>query len=238
MSTQIVAMGGGGFSMSQFGAPTNLDRYLLELSGKSSPLVCFAPTASADDPQYINRFLLAYGTLGVRTMVLTLWGGGSAASVARIAEADIVLVGGGHTVNLLALWQAHGVDKAVRARAAAGDVVLAGISAGGACWYEGCVTDSFGDFRPWRGGLGLLPGSFCPHFDGEAERAPAFTDAVATGALLAGYGADDGAGVHYVDGVPTNFVAEAPGQRVYRVMPTDLPTASGVLVEPQEMTVL
>ena len=228
----------GGFSMSPFGAPTNLDRYLVELTGKSSPLVCFAPTASADDPQYINKFLLAYGTLGVRTMVLTLWEGGSAGSVSRLADADLLLVGGGHTVNLMALWQAHGVDAAIRARHDAGDVVLAGVSAGGACWYSGCITDSFGDFRPWRGGLGLVAGSFCPHFDGEAERAPAYTDAVAGGALPGGYGADDGAGVHYVDGVPTNFIAEASGQRVYRVMPSDLPTASGVLVEPQQMTVL
>ena len=55
-------MGGGGFSMSPLGAPTNLDRYLVELTGKSSPLVCFAPTASADDPQYINKFLLAYAS--------------------------------------------------------------------------------------------------------------------------------------------------------------------------------
>ena len=172
MTAHIVAMGGGGFSMSPFGAPTNLDRYLVELTGKSSPLVCFAPTASADDPQYINKFLLAYGTLGVRTMVLTLWEGGSAGSVARLADADLLLVGGGHTVNLMALWQAHGVDAAIRARYAEGEVVLAGVSAGGSCWYTGCITDSFGDFRPWRGGLGLVPGSFCPHFDGEAERAP------------------------------------------------------------------
>lgn len=238
MTAHIVAMGGGGFSMSPFGAPTNLDRYLVELTGKASPLVCFAPTASADDPQYINKFLLAYGTLGVRTMVLTLWEGGSAGSVARLAEADLLLVGGGHTVNLMALWQAHGVDAAIRARHDAGDVVLAGVSAGGSCWYTGCITDSFGDFRPWRGGLGLVPGSFCPHFDGEAERAPSYTEAVADGGLPGGYGADDGAGVHYVDGVPTNFIAEASGQRVYRVLPSDLPTASGVLVEPQQMTVL
>ena len=237
MTAHIVAMGGGGFSMSPFGAPTNLDHYLLELSGKSSPLVCFAPTASADDPQYINKFLLAFGTLGVRTMVLTLWGG-SAPSVERLAEADVVLVGGGHTVNLMALWQAHGVDAALRARYAAGDVVLAGLSAGAACWYEGCITDSFGLLRPWRGGMGLLQGSFCPHFDGEPERAPAYTEAVADGDLPGGYAADDGAAIHYIDRIPSNFVAEAPGQRVYRVMPSDLPTASGVLVEPQEMTLL
>lgn len=228
-------MGGGGFSMSEFKAPTNLDRYLVELTGVASPLVCFAPTASADDPKYVKRFLHAYGTLGVRTMVLTLWGGDTSAAVARLAEADVVLVGAGHTVNLMALWDAHKVTKALKRRYAAGNVVLAGISAGASAWYEGCITDSFGDYRAWRGGVGLVRGSFCSHFN-RSGRAPAFTAAIADGSLPGGYGADDGAGVHYVDGVPTNFVCEQQGQQVYRVMPSDLPTASGVLAEPQEMT--
>ena len=50
--------------------------------------------------------------------------------------------------------------------AADSDVVLAGVSAGAACWFSGCLTDAFGDLRAWRGGMGLLDGSFCPHFDG------------------------------------------------------------------------
>ena len=237
MTTHIVAAGGGGFSMSADGAPTNLDRRIVELAGTRSPLVCFAPTASADDPQYINQFLLAYGTLGVRTMVLTLWNG-SQKSVERLAEADVLLVGGGKTVNLMALWQAHGVDRAIRARIASGDMVLAGVSAGGACWYEGCVTDSFGPVSPWRGGLGLLSGSFCPHFDGESDRAPCYTEAVADGDLPGGFAADDGAAIHYIDGRRHAFIAERPGSHVYAVFPTDSPSASGVLVEPQEMTIL
>jgi dipeptidase E len=237
MTTHIVAMGGGGFSMSEFKAPTNLDRYLLELSGKSSPLVCFAPTASADDPSYIKSFLTAYGTLGVRTSVLTLWEGDTSRAVARLSEADVILAGAGHTVNLMALWDAHKVSKAIKRSYEAGNVVLAGISAGASAFYAGCITDSFGDYRPWRGGIGLVKGSFCSHMDRDG-RAPAYTDAVARGDLPGGYGCDDGAGVHYVDGVPTHFVAEHLGQRVYRVLPSDLPTASGVLVEPQEMTVL
>jgi peptidase E len=59
MTAHIVAMGGGGFATSPLGSPTNFDRYVVELTGKRSPLVCFVPTASADDPQYINRFLVA-----------------------------------------------------------------------------------------------------------------------------------------------------------------------------------
>ena len=85
MTTHILALGGGGFSMSNRGEPTALDRHILDLSGKSSPLVCFAPTAAADDPVYVNRFLAAYSALGVRNMVLTLWQG-AAESVERLSS--------------------------------------------------------------------------------------------------------------------------------------------------------
>lgn len=229
-------MGGGGFSMSQFGEPTALDRHLVGLTGADQPRVCFAPTASGDDAGYIDRFLSAYRTLGVHTSVLTLWTG-AAQAVDRLAEADLLFVGGGSTVNLVALWQAHGVADVVRERYADGGLVLAGISAGATCWYHGCVTDSFGDLRPWRGGLGVVPGSFCPHLDGEPERDPIYTAAVASGKLPGGYAADDGAGVHYADGVPAHFLAETAGPRVYRVLANDVP-GSPVLREPQEMTVL
>lgn len=237
MTAHIVAAGGGGFSASPNGAPTNLDRYVVELTGKSSPLVCFIPTAAADDPRYVNRFLVAYGTLGIRPMVLTLWQD-AANAVRRVQEADLLLIGNGTTVNMLALWAAHGVDRAVRTRYEAGDVVIAGFTAGANAVFEGCVTDSFGDFRPWTGGLGLVPGSFCGHFDKEDGRVGVYTDAVATGALPGGWACDDGAAVHYVDGEFRGCVAEAPGRRVFSVQPSTMPTASGVLVEPQKVTVL
>lgn len=237
MTAHIVAMGGGGFAMSPLGAPTNFDRFLVELTGKASPLVCFVPTASADDAQYINKFLVAYGTLGIRPMVLTLWQD-AANAVSRIQQADLILVGNGSTVNMLALWKAHGVTKAIKQRYAAGDVVLAGTAAGANIWFEGCVTDSFGDFRAWQGGLGLVPGSFCGHFDREDGRVGVYTDAVASGDLPGGFACDDGAGVHLVDGRLKACVAEAPGKRVFSIQPSAEPTASGVLVEPQKVDLL
>lgn len=180
--------------------------------------MCFVPTASADDPQYINRFLVAYGTLGIRPMVLTLWQD-AANAVARIAEADLILVGNGATVNALALWKAHGVGKAIKQRYAQGDVVLAGTAAGANVWFEGCVTDSFGDFEPsaaaWAG-----PGSFCAHFDSEDHRVGVFTDAVSAGDLPGGWAADDGAGVHFTDGAYTESISETAGQQVFSIQPS------------------
>lgn len=118
-------------------------------------------------------------------MVLTLWQG-AAESVERLSQADIVVSGGGSAANLMALWKMHGVDHVIRRMIAAdSDVVLAGVSAGAACWFSGCLTDAFGDLRAWRGGMGLLDGSFCPHFDGESERAPIYAKRSPTGCFLA-----------------------------------------------------
>lgn len=230
----ILAMGGGGFGMND-GAPSGLDRYALELTGKSNPMVCFVPTASADDPRYISRFLVAFGALGVRTQVLTLWEGAKRA-VERLDEADLVYVGGGSTVNLMALWQAHGVDRALRRMASERDVVLAGVSAGASCWFEACTTDSFGGMDPWRGGMGMVAGSFCPHYDGEAERKPALAGWIADGTLPPGWAADDGAAVHVIGGEVVEHVTEKPGARTWRVHPSNNPSTSGVLAEPQQMS--
>ena len=60
---------------------------------------------------------------------------------------------------------------------------------------------------------------------------------MASGDLPDGYAADDGAGVHYVDGVPANFIAERSGQVVYRVLPNDVP-GPAVIREAQEMALL
>ncbi len=55
---QIVAFGGGGFSM-EWGN-TLLDDYMLELTGAQRPRVCFLPTASGDADHYVVRFYKAF----------------------------------------------------------------------------------------------------------------------------------------------------------------------------------
>ncbi len=51
---QIIALGGGGFSME----PENplLDKYILKQAHKNYPKICFLPTASGDAENYISRF--------------------------------------------------------------------------------------------------------------------------------------------------------------------------------------
>ncbi len=105
---------------------------------------------------------------------------------------DVIYVSGGNTANALAVWRLHGVDLALRAAWERG-AVLGGVSAGANCWFECCVTDSFGiALDPLHDGLGLLPGSFCPHYDGEERRRPVYRSLV-DGGFPPGYAADDGA---------------------------------------------
>ena len=84
MHTTIVAIGGGGFSMSETGESA-IDDWLLERAGADSPnrpRVCFVPTASGDSREYCDRFEAAFAGRA-DTHVLSLFGQGPGATVTR-----------------------------------------------------------------------------------------------------------------------------------------------------------
>ena len=55
---------------------------------------------------------------------------------------------------------------------------------------------------------------------------------MADGTLPGGWAADDGAGILFTDGQVSKFISEEPGKRVYRVEASDLPSTSGLAVDP------
>ncbi|MCF2540484.1 peptidase E [Streptomyces sp. FB2] len=212
-----LALLGGGFSTDDDGV---LDDWLLGLVDAARPRVCFVPTASGDAPGYIERFLAAFDDRPVEAEVLPLFRrtlDGKALRTFLLSQ-DVVYVGGGNTANLLAVWRAHGVDRLLREAYDRG-VLLCGISAGANCWAEGSHTDSFGPLTHLADGLGLLPGSVCPHYDGEPGRRPSYRAAVAGGALPPGWAVEDGVGALFTEGRLTEAVTRAAGAGLYRVEP-------------------
>lgn len=218
-SGQIVAMGGGGFLME----PENplLDDFILSLSRRQPARVCFLPTAGGDAPANVVRFYRALSSRCIATDI-TLFEAmlprqpattGELEAVVRAQ--DVFYVGGGNTVNLLALWRAHGLDRLLR-QAWLDGAVLCGPSAGMNCWFEASVTDGFGGLAALRDGLGLLPGSACPHYDGDERRRPALHRAMVEG-FPAGFAADDGAGLHFVGRELVGVVSSRPAAKGYRV---------------------
>lgn len=213
MSTRhIVALGGGGFSMEE--SPV-LDDYVLGLARNARPKICFVATASGDNENYIVRFYRRFNRADCTPTHLELFRR-TVADLADLAKSqDIIYVGGGNTANMLAIWRLHGFDEALRQASASG-TVLAGISAGSICWFEAGVSDSFGGQLTSLEGLGLLSGSNCPHYDGEAARRPGYHRLI-QGGIPAGIATDDGAALHFTDGQLHRVVSSRPNARAYRV---------------------
>ncbi|WP_217255124.1 peptidase E [Streptomyces sp. AC602_WCS936] len=210
-----LALIGGGFSTDTDGL---LDDWALSHARASRPKVCFVPTASGDAPAYVEQFFTAFRPRTCEPSVLPLFRRELDDDALRtfLLSQDVVYVGGGNTVNLLAVWRAHGVDRLLREAYERG-TLLCGISAGANCWAEGSHTDSFGPLTFLPDGLGLLPGSVCPHYASEPGRRSSYQEAVATGSLPAGWAVEDGTGALFTDGLLTEAVTRTPEARLHHV---------------------
>ncbi len=193
---QIVAMGGGGFSME----PTNslLDQYILSLANKDLPKVCFIPTASGDQDNYIERFYQAFRQLPCVPTHLSLFDANFQDLEAFIMQQDILYVGGGNTRNMLVLWKEWGLDKLLE-KAYREGIILAGLSAGAICWFKEGITDPKNGELYSINGLGFLSGSICPHYDGESKRRPAYHKLVKEQQVSTGYAVEDSVALHFIN---------------------------------------
>lgn len=154
---RIVAIGGCGFA--EEAGDGALFRYLVTLTGKARPEVCFIPTASGESPEYIINFYQRFNALGCGTRHLAFFPNPPTADLrGYLLACDLIFVGGGNTKSMLALWREWGVDAILREAWERG-TVLAGVSAGMICWFEQGLTDSVpGPLTPLPC-LGFLSGS-------------------------------------------------------------------------------
>ena len=203
---QIVAMGG-------YPDDALLD-YALGLA-RGRKVLCVA-TASREDPRLTLALYERFRGHGeLSHLEFFPW---PPAELHRFTlEHDVILVTGGNTANAIGIWRVHGFDAILREAWEQG-VLLTGWSAGMICWFEQAVTDSFGPELATLDCLGFLPGSACPHYDGEELRRPVYTRFVREG-LSAGVAADDDVALHYVDDELREVVTSREGATAYRVEP-------------------
>ncbi len=190
---------------------TLLDYVLGLASGRR---LLYVPTASMEDPA---RTIWWYDRLRGRAEMTHLhfspWPPPGLRELAL--DQDVILVTGGNTANALAIWRTHGFDRILREAWQRG-ILLTGWSAGMICWFEHGVTDSFGPELGPLECLGFLPGSACPHYDGEEQRRPVYTRLVAAG-LPPGVAADDHVALHFVGTELREAVTSRDGAAAYRV---------------------
>jgi dipeptidase E len=213
-----MVVGGGAFFFDGDRGP--LEEHWLDLARSARdrvvPRVCYIGTATGDDETFTANFHRVFGDVA-ETSDLALFDRIVEDIPGFLLDQDAVFVGGGNTASLLGVWRAHGVDDSLRSAHEAG-VVLAGRSAGGICWFESGTTDSFGPrLAPLSGGLGLISGSHCPHYDGEPERRPTYHALIESGELAPGLAVDDHAAAIFDGPRLVEVVAAHPGPAAYRV---------------------
>jgi peptidase E len=208
---QIIPIGGGGFYRDS--ENLELEKYIIRQSGSENARIAFLPTASGEPDHYVSSFYAAFLKLNCRPSVLTFFKRTPDLRSFLLSQ-DIIYVGGGNTKSLLAVWHDWGMPEILREAWQSG-IVLTGVSAGAICWFEQGLTDSFSDGLRPLACLGILPGSCCPHYDGEAERRPSLHRLLAANEIAAGIAIEDWTGVHFTGTKIERVVSAKAGSRAY-----------------------
>lgn len=213
MTKRILASSGGFLARKATGGyrPGGIMLKALELTGKDRPRVTFIMTASGDDPSYLATMYSAMSHLSCDVDHLSLFTMPNHNPAEIIGRSDLIWVGGGSVVNLLAVWRAHQLDHLLHDAWDQG-TVLAGVSAGSICWHEGGPTDSFGkELKPVLNGLALLPYGNGVHYDSEPGRRPLVHELVKEELLPVTYATDDHVGIVYRNREPVEVVSDSLG---------------------------
>lgn len=193
MKRKLLVFGSGNF--------TAFLKYIIPFTEKQNPKICFIPTATGDSLVSITNWYAACEGLSLEPYVLKTFISSYNTKKSFeevIMSMDAIFIGGGNTLNMLAIWKAQGIDVALR-KAYDKGVLMTGGSAGSLCWFESGTTDSRPIDLSKVDCMGWIKGSHCPHFDGEEFRRPLYHDLIKKGELPPGYACDNNAGIYFED---------------------------------------
>tara|TARA_Y100001968_G_scaffold288408_1_gene290634 strand:- start:492 stop:1184 length:693 start_codon:yes stop_codon:yes gene_type:complete len=213
LKKNIIAIGGGGFGRSN--SSNLIEKYILNLSLKNCPKICFLPTATGDDQSYIVRFYSIFTRLNCVPSHIELFKR-TIDIRDHIMKQDVVFVGGGNTKSMLAVWNDWGMSSLLNHAYNKG-VIMSGVSAGAICWFTRGITDS------WDNELKILPcldfinGTCCPHYDEEPARIPYVKKILLDDKVSNCIAIEGGSAIHFVDGKPYKNVSFKKNKNTYNV---------------------
>ena len=211
---QVIAIGGGGFGRTQ--ASNLIEQYILDqVSTKSSPNICFIPTATGDLDPYVVNFYSVFSKLDCKPSHISFFKR-TIDLEDHIAKQDIIFVGGGNTKSMLAVWKEWNLDKILKTAYERG-AVMSGVSAGAICWFDKGLTDSWADELKIMPCMNFISGNCAPHYDEEPERRPATKKLLEENIITSMYGIEGGAALHFIDEAPTYTVRFAKKKNAYNV---------------------
>jgi dipeptidase E len=210
--TKKILISGGAYDV-------NWLNYLITLTGKAKPKICFLPTASGDNQMYIDYWFSTAKKLSIDPYAQKVFiesASQKASFEDTLLSMDAILVPGGNTLNMIALWKAHGIDEVLH-KAWEKGIVLSGSSAGAVCWFQQGLSDSRPKQLTSVDCLGFFKGSCCPHYHSTKEREETYKDMIGKGAMLPGYALDNNAGIYFENESVKRVVASDKTSKVYKV---------------------
>jgi len=221
----ILALGGHEFSRRR--GNEAIVEYMLALLAPERPRICLLPTASGDATDQIHAFRNSLGERDCELSHLSLFRLEQAPVTVRelLLSQDLIYVGGGSMVNLLAIWRAHGIDE-ILVEAWRRGIVLCGQSAGAMCWFRSGISRSGGSAATVAG-LGVIEGTLSVHYHRDPERREALRRRIGAAGGV-GYGVDDHAGLLIRGKTIAAAISAAEGAGVWQLERDD---ASGELIE-------
>ncbi len=196
---------------------------IIKLTGKEKPKICYLPTASGDSERSIIRWYDLVSDLSVEPSVQRVWISSynqKKSFEEVLLNVDAIVVGGGNTLNMIAIWKAQGIDVALK-KALEKGIVLAGGSAGSLCWFVNGTTDSRPGELSVVEGLGFLDYSHSPHYASEEYRRPLYQKNIKNGIFKAGYAMDNYSGIIFKNGEPFRVVSLGDEYNCYFVSMKD-----------------
>ncbi len=213
MKKHIVAIGGGGFGRNI--SSCLIEKYLLKLTGKESPKICFLPTAAGDDDTYIVRFYSILTRLTCIPSHINFFKR-TIDIHSHIMNQDLVFVGGGNTKSMLAIWNDWGMSELLKVAYNQG-IIMSGVSAGAICWFTSGITDSWDNELRILPCLDLIRGTCCPHYDEEPTRRPYLKKILQEQKVSNCISIEGGAAMHFVDGKPHKNISFNSNKNTYDV---------------------
>lgn len=203
-----------------FGGDINLKfvQYVVDLTKKENPRICYVPTASADNQDNIKYWGNICKTLNIEPIILKVWVSSSEKNQSFediLLNSDAIIVGGGNTLNMLGIWKAQGIDAILKSALKRG-IILAGGSAGSICWFQDGISDSRPVSLSIVDGLGILPYSNCPHYSQEARK-DLYFQMIKEKKMSSGYASDELAGILFKNGKAVEFVSQSDNHNSYFV---------------------
>jgi dipeptidase E len=193
--------------------------YIKTLTRKNNPRMCLLPTALADNPFAINTWYEQCSQLGIQGFAQRMFISSYEQKQSFeevLLSMDAILVSGGNTLNMMAIWKAQGVDLVLR-KAWESGIILSGGSAGSLCWFEHGTTDSRPQAITTVECLGFIEGSHCPHYDSEKTRRPLYHAYIREKKLKPGYACDDRAAILFHDRTVHKVIALNDESNAYYV---------------------